>query len=183
MARPERPEGRPLVEEMGPPLARLPWSPDFALQTLEVLPLWLAADGFHWLKPVHAASLQVGLPRAAAPADMVLEVLGWYPLAARVVHSTSWRLGDGRVILTYAVAIDEPGPLPPDSLVGLPVERAELARGGSTSAPGAIATAAVIEHALRHLAWLVADDAAIAAALPDWVPALLHYGPEPFRPL
>ncbi len=39
----------------------------------------------------------------------------------------------------------------------------------------------MIEHAFRHLAWLVVDDPAIAMALPDWAPILAGYEPEPFR--
>ena len=41
--------------------------------------------------------------------------------------------------------------------------------------------AQVLEHALRHLAWLIEDDPAIAAALPGWSAMLEGYGPEPFR--
>jgi hypothetical protein len=39
----------------------------------------------------------------------------------------------------------------------------------------------VLEHAFRHLAWLVKDDEAVRAALPDWVAFLDTYAPEPFR--
>jgi len=41
----------------------------------------------------------------------------------------------------------------------------------------------VLEHALRHLAWLVRDDPAIAGALPEWPELLAGYVPEPFRAL
>jgi hypothetical protein len=41
----------------------------------------------------------------------------------------------------------------------------------------------VIEHAFRHLAWLVADDAVVGDALVGWVAFLEGYEPEPFRAL
>jgi hypothetical protein len=63
------------------------------------------------------------------------------------------------------------------------VARAELARGDATGPPEAIGVAAVIEHGLRHLAWLVHDDPAIAEALSDWTGALSSYQAEPFRAL
>jgi hypothetical protein len=40
----------------------------------------------------------------------------------------------------------------------------------------------VLEHAFRHLAWLVRDDAAVRDALPAWGSFLERYEPEPFRP-
>ena len=49
--------------------------------------------------------------------------------------------------------------------------------------PPEIGVLQVIEHALRHLSWLVHDDPAIGEALPDWRPILERYQPEPFRAL
>ena len=114
---------------------------------------------------------------------MVLDVLKWYPLNAIVVHSTSWRHEEGRVILTYVAAIEPPGDLARDSLLPVPVRRAELARGGATTAPAVIGVEAVIEHALRHLSWLVRDDPAVMTALAGWKTALTDFEPEPFRAL
>jgi hypothetical protein len=40
----------------------------------------------------------------------------------------------------------------------------------------------VVEHGLRHLAWLVRDDPVVAEALTGgWAAALSGYVPEPFR--
>ena len=39
----------------------------------------------------------------------------------------------------------------------------------------------VLEHAFRHLSWLVKDDDAVRTALPDWMAFLGAYEPEPFR--
>jgi len=42
----------------------------------------------------------------------------------------------------------------------------------------------VVEHGLRHMAWLAKDDPVVAAELPpDWHRVLAGYVPEPFRNL
>jgi hypothetical protein len=65
-----------------------------------------------------------------------------------------------------------------------PVARAELARAAATAAPADIATGAVLEHAIRHLAWLAQDDGVVRAKLPEpWRAVLEGYVPEPFRNL
>jgi hypothetical protein len=168
---------------MGPPISSVAWSPEFVAQTLEVLPVARVDGALVWLKPIHADSLRVGLPLAAKPADTVLEVLKWYPLAPLVVHSTSWRHEDGRIVLTYIAVVTIPHSLPNDSVVMVPVRRAALARGGATSAPDSITIEAVLEHALRHLSWLVRDDPAVMEALGGWTEVLAGFEPEPFRSL
>ena len=183
MARRSKSRIEPLVEAMGPPISSVAWSPQFVAQTLEVLPVGLHSGALFWLKPIHAESLRIGLGPTAKPADTVLDVLKWYPLEPHVVHSTSWRHAEGRVILTYLAAIATPDKLPPDSLVRLPVQRAELARGEAMAAPKTIGVEAVLEHALRHLSWLIKDDPAVMATLDKWKPALAAFEPEPFREL
>ena len=155
-----------LVETIGPPISETAWSPEMVAQTLEILPVGLRDGRLFWLKPMHADSLKVGLPKSRQPGEYVLQVMGWYPLSPRVVHSTSWRYGDGAVVLTYVAVVEPPASLPPDSLVELPVGRSELARGEAMAPPKGIQVEAVLEHALRHLSWLVRDDPAIAAARP-----------------
>src|SRR5438552_6979996 len=170
-----------LVESIGPPISSVGWSPQFVAQTLEVLPVATSEGQLIWLKPIHADSLRVGLAPSAKPAETVLEVLRWYPLAPLVVHSTSWRHEEGRIVLTYVAVVKTPARLPADSLIELPVRRTELARGGATSAPESIAVEAVLEHALRHLSWLVRDDPEVMQSLDGWTEALAGFEPEPFR--
>ena len=171
------------MKTMGPPVSSQPWSPDFVVQTLEVLPVGLDETGLFWMKPIHADSLRVGLSATAKPHSTVLDVLKWYPLEPVVVHSTSWRHEDGRVILTYVAVIAAPATLPPDSLLKLPIRRAELARGSATAAPQAIGVEAVLEHAMRHLSWLVKDDPAVMQTLDGWRDVLAGFQPEPFKAL
>jgi hypothetical protein len=173
----------PIVERLGPPISRVPWSPDLVAQSLEILPIGLREGELFWLRPVHASSLRVGISKSAEPSQIVLEVVAWYSIAARAVHSTSWRFDEDRIVLTYVVAVDPPQHLPPGSLELVPVVRSELARGAATAPPESIAMEAVLEHAVRHLAWLIRDDPAIATALADWSSVLNGYRPEPFRAL
>jgi hypothetical protein len=108
---------------------------------------------------------------------LVRDVMG----APILVHSTSWRRAHGGVILSFVVVV---GPLLVADMESAPVARAELARSDATAAPRAIADAQVLEHGLRHLAWLVQDDPVVAAELPPpWPDVLAAYVPEPFRTL
>jgi len=51
------------------------------------------------------------------------------------------------------------------------------------AAPQAIGIEAVLEHALRHLSWLVKDDPAVMRELAAWKEVLAGFEPEPFRAL
>ncbi|TAN34899.1 hypothetical protein EPN29_00855 [bacterium] len=98
-----------------------------------------------------------------------------------LVHSTSWRRHRGSVVLSFVVVnAEHQAP----QLAGVPITRIELARAGTTSAPTAIASWQVLEHGLRHLAWLAKEDATVKATLSDeWKQVLADYVPEPFRHL
>ena len=96
-----------------------------------------------------------------------------------LVHSTSWRRARGGVILTFVVVIGD-GQAP--QLPGVPIERAELARNTATGAAKTIAAAQVIEHGLRHLAWLAKEDPVVPTVLSsEWRTYLAAYVPEPFQ--
>ncbi|HSL32155.1 MAG TPA: hypothetical protein VK871_00820, partial [Candidatus Limnocylindrales bacterium] len=98
-----------------------------------------------------------------------------------LVHSTSWRRDRGAIILSFLAVVDR---ALVEGMDSAPIGRAELARSAATAAPREIATDAVVEHALRHLAWLAVDDPVVSAELPPaWRPALTSYVPEPFRSL
>jgi hypothetical protein len=98
-----------------------------------------------------------------------------------LVHSTSWRRARGSVILSFVV-VNRDNQAP--ALTGIPIGRAPLARGSASSAPSSIGYAQVLEHGLRHLAWLAGDDEVVRTALSDeWKKVLSDYVPEPFRHL
>jgi hypothetical protein len=96
-----------------------------------------------------------------------------------LVHSTSWRRARGAVVLSFVVVnSDDQAP----QLAGVPITRIELARSGATSAAKSIAAAQVLEHGLRHMAWLAREDQTVIDALSEeWKRALAEYVPEPFR--
>ena len=99
--------------------------------------------------------------------------------APLLVHSTSWRRARGGVVLSFIVVI---GDDQAEQLPGVPIERAELARAAATEAPRSIAATQVIEHGLRHLSWLVREDAVVQSVLDDsWKRVLAGYVPEPFQ--
>src|SRR5215207_1541778 len=104
----------------------------------------------------HAWLLELGEEdHPVAVVDRVVRNLLGEPL---LVHSTSWRRDKGAVLLTFLVVV------PPTSLLGarsVAVGREDLARSSARAAPSAIASGQVLEHALRHLAWLAQDDAVV----------------------
>ena len=178
-----RPDGdRPSehIDGLAPPLSELPWSADFVMQSIEILPVALSRGQLTSLRPDCADSFVVGWPAGARPEEVAaaaLERLGLEPI---VLHSTSWRHAGAEVVLTY-LAVVRPIEAAPASWMVEPVARSELARGDATTPPPIIGAAQVLEHALRHLAWLLRDDPAIARSLPDWPDVLAGYVPEPFR--
>jgi hypothetical protein len=149
----------------------------------EIFVVWLNGDALELTGPCGAAPWLVELGRTDHPVEivdrMVRDVVGEPVL----VHSTSWRRDDerGTVILSFVVVIER-------ALVGTMVSatigRADLARSGATAAPTAIAHEQVVEHGLRHLAWLAQDDPVVRTELSaDWQRVLAPYVPEPFRNL
>jgi hypothetical protein len=147
----------------------------------EVFVVWLGADGIELTGPCGAAPWMIELAATDHPVDVVARTVRDVVGEPLLVHSTSWRRDRDAVILSFVVVIDA-------SLVGSmesePIGRAELARSEATVAPRAIAHDQVVEHGLRHLAWLAEDDSVVAAELsPAWRSALAGYVPEPFRAL
>jgi hypothetical protein len=129
--------------------------------------------------PCGPAPWYVQVQRDASPTDVVRALTRLNVCEPAVVHSTSWRHARGGIVLTFVAVVDAV-----DRLDQIPVKRAVLARGGPASAPELVPIEAVIEHGLRHLAWLATDDPAVAEALPaGWPTALARYAPEPFRQL
>ena len=147
----------------------------------EVFVVWLAGDHLELTGPCGAAPWLIELGTTDHPVEVVTRIVRDVIGEPMLVHSTSWRRDRDAVILSFLVVID-------DALVGsmasLPIERSELARGDATAAPREIATTQVVEHGLRHMAWLAHDDPVVAAELPvGWRTLLADYVPEPFRAL
>jgi len=112
------------------------------------------------------------------PVEVVTRLATALMGAPRLVHSTSWRRDRGSVVLSFVVVVSDHAAGPP---AGNRVTRAELARSSSSAAPLAIDTGQVLEHGLRHLAWLAAEDEVVRGVLSDeWKLVLAAYVPEPF---
>jgi hypothetical protein len=163
-------------------MARLPGGIDVEGPVqAEVFVVWLDGDHLELTGPCGAAPWMIELGDTDHPVEVVDRIVRDVIGSPRLVHSTSWRRDRDAVILSFVVAIEP-------SLVGdmatAPIGRAALARSEATAAPHDIAHDQVIEHGLRHLAWLAQDDPVVRAELsPGWRAALGPYVPEPFRNL
>jgi hypothetical protein len=176
----ERPSSE--ITGLPAPASELPWSATFVMQSIELLPVALADGAIVSLRPDCADSFIVGWPAGAKPEDTAIAALHGLGLKPHVLHSTSWRHAGNEVVLTY-LAVLAPDYELPESWETRSVGHAELARGDVTTPPPTIAVDQVLEHGLRHLAWLARDDEVIGRALPDWTGVLDDYVPEPFRAL
>ncbi len=145
--------------DMGLPVSELPWSADFVMQSIEILPVALGKGRLISLRPDCADSFLIGWPAGRKPEEVAaraIESLGFRPV---VLHSTSWRHAETEVVLTYLAVVAADYALP-DSWETAPVTRAA-----------------------RHLAWLHGEDEAVTRALPGWSDCLRVYSAEPFRAL
>lgn len=147
----------------------------------EIFVLYLADDGIMLTGPCGADPWLIELHDDDDPVETVTRMVRGNIGEPTVVHSTSWRRDRGAVILSFVVVIGPELAAPFESAA---VDRAELARSEPTAAPTSIRWAQVVEHGLRHLAWLVRDDEVVREELKDrWPEALAGYVPEPFRHL
>ena len=147
----------------------------------EVFVIWLDGDRIQLTGPDGPQAWHLQLGPTEHPVEVVERIVGDVVGPPLLVHSTSWRRDRDAVILSFVVVI-----LPEQvgSMRSVPIGRAELARSEATGAPRDIALDAVVEHGIRHLAWLAEDDPVVAKTLPvEWRPILAAYVPEPFRAL
>ena len=147
----------------------------------EVFVVWLNGDHIELTGPDGAAPWLIELGETDHPVEVVDRIVRDVVGPPLLVHSTSWRRDRGAVILSFLVAID---PAQRGRMESRPIGRSDLARSEATAAPSSIGSDQVLEHALRHMAWLAQDDPVVAAELSDgWRAALAAYVPEPFRNL
>lgn len=147
----------------------------------EVFVLCLRDGDIHLTGPCGPAPWYLEVDADEDPLDVVTAMTVRAVGSPLVSHSTSWRRDRGGVILTF-VAVVAPALLA--DMASRPLERVDIARGSANAAPERIESDQVIEHGLRHLAWLVKDDAVVASELgPGWAAVLAGYTPEPFRAL
>jgi hypothetical protein len=156
------------------------WDIDSPVQA-EVFVVWLDEDHLELTGPCGAAPWLLELGQTDHPVDVVDRIVRDVVGEPLLVHSTSWRRDRDAVILSFVVVIDRALVREMESR---PIDRAVLARSEASAAPQQIATDQVVEHGLRHMAWLAQDDPIVASVLDErWRDALASYIPEPFRAL
>ena len=144
----------------------------------EVFMVWLNGERLELTGPDGAAPWMADSEHPVEAVDRIVSGLVGPPL---LVHSTSWRRDRAAVILSFVAVI---GPEQASGMASAPIPRAELARSDATRAPASMGHAQVLEHGLRHLAWLAQDDEVVAERLTGaWQDALAAYVPERFRSL
>jgi hypothetical protein len=147
----------------------------------EVFVVWLDGGAIMLTGPCGADPWLIEVREDEDPVEVVTRLVRDNIGEPIVVHSTSWRRSRGAVILSFVVVITAELA---KAFESVPVSRADLARSDATQAPARIAWGQVVEHGLRHLAWLVRDDAVVERELGvPWRNALESYVPEPFRNL
>jgi hypothetical protein len=147
----------------------------------EIFLVWLNGDRLELTGPDGPKPWIVQIDDVEHPVDVVDRIVSGLVGPPLLVHSTSWRRDGRAVVLSFVAVI---GPEQAGGMATAPVPRSELARSGATTAPASIGHPQVLEHGLRHLAWLAQDDEVVAERLsPAWRRALGTYVPEPFRSL
>jgi hypothetical protein len=147
----------------------------------EVFVVWLNHDRVELTGPCGAAPWLIELGVGDHPVEVVDRMVRSAVGPPLLLHSTSWRRDRGAVILTFIVVID---PRLVGTMESEPVDRAALARSEATAAPREIDHRQVLEHGLRHLAWLARDDQVVRRELSEaWHALLAGYVPEPFQTL
>jgi hypothetical protein len=148
--------------------------------SLEAIVLYLDDNGIRHLSPHGRETVMAAWDPDLDPHEAIVDAVAELGLKPIMVHSTSWRVVHQVILLTFLVAVEAPAKVPSTYEVQL-VTRAELARGRATGPPSHVHLTQVVEHGLRHLAWLVREDEAIHRALSSWSQVLSDYEPEPFR--
>jgi hypothetical protein len=159
----------------------LPGAPAHGCSAVEILPFSVDRSGLVMLRPRRVRSWLVGWRPSTPPRQLVLDSLTGAGLRPCVVHSTSWRHDQGRLILTH-LAVLAGSRRETGELEAVAVRRCPLARSSATHPPAVIRVEQVVEHALRHLAWLAHEDAVVRRCLGErWSRVLSAYALEPFR--
>ncbi len=142
----------------------------------EVFVLWSVEGTIACVSGDGPEPLRVPLDASVDPLETIEEVVRTEFGDPYFVHSTSWRHVGHAVVLTFVAVVEAERVGDRTFCVVLPTD---LPRPNGTAEIG---TAHVLEHAMRHLAWLAAADPQTRIRLPQgWPEALDGYEAEPFR--
>jgi hypothetical protein len=148
--------------------------------SLEAVVLYLDDGGIRHLSPRGDQTVRAEWDPDLDPHEVIVDAVAGLGLIPIMVHSTSWRVVRQQILLTFLVVVEPPRDIPATFEVQ-DVTRAQLARGRATGPPPEVHLSQVVEHGLRHLAWLVRGDEVIYEALAGWSRTLSRYEPQPFR--
>src|SRR5262245_41973010 len=126
----------------------------------EVFVVWRNGEHLELTGPCGAAPWYVEVGAGEHPLEVVTRVATEALGAPRLVHSTAWRRDREAVILGFVVVLKADQVQRDQESVA--ISRSQLARSAATAAPVDISYAQVLEHALRHLAWLARDDPVVS---------------------
>lgn len=147
----------------------------------EVFVIWLDGGRLALTGPCGSAPWRIEVAETEHPVQTVARIVRAEIGEPILVHSTSWRRDGRAVILSFIVVI---APALVGDMASARIGRADLARSAASEAPREIGYEQVLEHGLRHLAWLATDDPVVSQGLgAPWRTALTGYVPEPFRAL
>lgn len=147
----------------------------------EVFTVALDGRGIVLTGPCGAAPWYIEVHDGEEPLEVVRRTIEGELKGVLLLHSTSWHWERNAVTLSFVVVMAAEGI---GSMDAIPVARTNLARGSSTEAPSTIQSQQILEHGLRHLAWLAKEDEVVRTTLSKaWHHVLKGYVPEPFRQL
>lgn len=148
---------------------------------VELLPVFREDDRLIYLHHPDGESIAARWRQVdETPGTIVATVARRVGIEPVVVHSTSWRRRESGLTLSQLVVIEPPSGL---GRLSSSVVRPDIARGGLLEPPRHIATAHVVGHAIRHLAWLFRDEPQVRRALVGWDDALAPFRPRLFEEL
>lgn len=154
--------------------------PDGRQVVLEIVPVSQRAGVIYWVRPLGPSLWQIDFTFEEDPCRQIINLLARYSCSPLIVHSTSWRYEANRMILTYLAALPATHALN-EGWICQAADGDFLARGSALEPPAEVDMRAIVNHALRHLAWLALDDPSIGAALrTPWIRALEAFLPAPF---
>jgi pimeloyl-ACP methyl ester carboxylesterase len=146
---------------------------------VEILPFYASEGAIRQYTPAGSGSWQVNFDPERHPGEVARAALAEIGSAPTVLHSTSWRIDEDSLILTYAAVLSEP--IEGQEFESVHIPPGGIAIGSATNAPESINVGEVVAHALRHLAWLRDKDEPIREALGErWKSLLENFETEPF---
>src|SRR5512141_872309 len=83
-----------------------------ARPALEAIVLCLTDDGIRHLSPHGRETVRAGWEPALDPTESIVDAIAALGLAPTMAHSTSWRIADRQLLLTFLVVVEAPGDLP-----------------------------------------------------------------------